>query len=128
MFPSTYLFFFRLIFLAHRLDNDGQLSRFFLSNFARDSISKGSPECVVELYEAYLTIGKMLRDPANVIEYKMIPGDMVTINNHRVLHGRTEFTVTEGGSRFLAGIYMDWDTMYSRLRVLARKLNLPCPC
>lgn len=110
------------------LDNDGQLSRFFLSNFSRDSISKGSPECVVELYEAYLTIGKMLRDPANVIEYKMIPGDMVTINNHRVTHGRTEFTVTEGGSRFLVGIYMDWDTMYSRLRVLARKLNLPCPC
>ena len=118
-----------MIFIAHRLDNNGQLSRFFLSNGARDCLTrKESPECVVELYEAYLTIGKMLRDPANVIEYKMIPGDMVTVNNHRVTYGRTGFTVTEGGSRFLVGIYMDWDTMYSRLRVLARKLNLPCPC
>ena len=89
---------------------------------------KESPERAVQLYEAYVTIGRLMRDPANTFEYKMTPGDMVTFNNQRVLHGRTGFTVTEEGSRFLVGMYMDWDIMYSRLRTLARKFNFPCPC
>ena len=67
----------------------------------------------------------MLRDPANQIEHKMVPGDMITFNNSRVLHGRSAFAVTGQGSRFLIGIYMDWDMMYSRMRVLAKKFNIP---
>ncbi|XP_067058082.1 gamma-butyrobetaine dioxygenase-like [Acropora muricata] len=110
------------------LDEHGQLSRFIHSNHSRDSLMTVSPERAIELYDAYVTIGKMMRDPANQIEYKMVPGDMVTFNNYRVMHGRTEFTVTEEGGRFLCGIYMDWDIIYSRLRALAKKLNVPSPC
>ncbi len=84
-----------------------------------------SPEETAQLYKAYLTLGKMLRDPANQIEHKMMPGDMLCTNNSRVLHGRSEFTVTGKQTRFLIGIHMDWDIMYSRMRVLARKLNIP---
>ena len=69
-----------------------------------------------------------MKDPANQIEYKMIPGDMVTFNNYRVMHGRSEFALTGQGSRFLCGGYMDWDIMYSRLRALSTKLNISCPC
>lgn len=84
-----------------------------------------SPEETVQLYQAYLMLGKMLRDPANQIEHKMVPGDMISFNNSRVLHGRSAFTVTEQGSRFLIGIYMDWDMVYSRMRGLAKKFNIP---
>ena len=117
-----------MISFSLRLDEHGQLSRFIHNNHVRDSLMTVSPERAIELYDAYVTIGKMMRDPANQIEYKMVPGDMVTFNNYRVMHGRTGFTVTDEGSRFLCGIYMDWDIMYSRLRALAKKLNVPSPC
>ena len=87
-----------------------------------------SPEETVQLYQAYLTLGKMLRDPVNQIEHKMTPGDMITFNNSRVLHGRSAFTVTGQGNRFLHGIYLDWDSMYSRMRVLAKKFDIPFHC
>ncbi|XP_074606216.1 gamma-butyrobetaine dioxygenase-like [Acropora palmata] len=114
--------------LTIELDGNGQLFRFIYNNHVRDSIMSVSPERAVELYEAYVTLGKMMRDPANQIEYKMAPGDMVTFNNCRVMHGRSEFALTEQVSRFLSGMYMDWDIMYSRLRALSSKLNIPCPC
>ena len=117
-----------MISFSLRLDEHGQLSRFIHSNHSRDSLMTVSPERAIELYDAYVTIGKMMRDPANQIEYKMVPGDMVTLNNYRVMHGRTGFTVTEEGSRFLCGMYMDWDIIHSRLRALAKKLNVPSPC
>jgi len=87
-----------------------------------------SPEDAVQLYDAYLTFGKMLRDPENQIEHKMKPGDVITFNNSRVLHGRSEFTITGQGSRFLSGIYLDWDIIYSRMRVLAIQYNIPFHC
>ena len=87
-----------------------------------------TPERTIEMYEAYLAIGKMLIDPANQIEHKMEPGDTITLNNARVLHGRSEFTITGQESRFLIGIYLDWDIIYSRMRVLAKKFNVPFHC
>ncbi|KAL9988263.1 hypothetical protein ACROYT_G002690 [Oculina patagonica] len=108
------------------LDENNQIVRFAFNNHVRDSIMlTASPEETAQLYKAYLTLGKMLRDPANQIEHKMMPGDMLCTNNSRVLHGRSEFTVTGKQTRFLIGIHMDWDIMYSRMRVLARKLNIP---
>lgn len=108
------------------LDKNGQIVRFAYNNHVRDSVVLNStPEETVQLYEAYLTLGKMLKDPANQIEHKMVPGDMITFSNSRVLHGRSAFTVKGGQSRYLHGIYLDWDIMYSRMRVLAKKLNVP---
>ena len=75
------------------------------------------------MYKGFITIGRMLRDPANQIDHKMGPGDIAVFNNSRVLHGRTGFQITAEGNRYLEGIYIDWDTMYSRLRVLTEKYN-----
>ena len=88
-------------------------------------VLNATPEDTVQLYEAYLALGKMLRDPANQIQHKMMPGDIITFNNSRVLHGRSAFTAKGGQSRFLHGIYLDWDAIYSRMRVLAKNLNIP---
>lgn len=108
------------------MDENEKIVRFVFSNHTRDSIAlTTSPEETGRLYKAYLTLGKMLRDPANQIEHKMMPGDMICTNNSRVLHGRSAFTVTGQQGRFLIGIHMDWDIMYSRMRVLAKKFNIP---
>ena len=126
---SFFQVFCIILFLpCNRLDENQQLSRFSYNNHVRDSIMQVTPERSVEIYEAYLTIGKMLREPANQIEHKMEPGDIITFNNARVLHGRSEYTITGKGSRFLSGIYLDWDIIYSRMRVLAKKLNIPFHC
>lgn len=84
-----------------------------------------SPERAVEIYEAFVSVGRMLKDPANQIEYKLRPGDLITFNNTRLVHGRSEFTLTGQSIRLLYGIYIDWDIMYSRLRALARKFDIP---
>ena len=83
-----------------------------------------SPEKTIQLYAGYLTIGRMLRDPANQIEHKMVPGDVITFNNSRVLHGRSAFKITESSNRRLQGYSMDWDVVYSRMRVLAKRFNI----
>lgn len=67
----------------------------------------------------------MMRLPQNRIDYKLKPGEMITFNNSRVLHGRTAYTPTASGGRYLQGAYLDWDLMYGRLRSLGSFLGQP---
>lgn len=46
-------------------------------------------------------------------------GDILTFDNHRVLHGRKAYQ----GSRLLIGGYLDWDLIKSRTRVLKSQLS-----
>ena len=112
-------------FSSRRLDENENIVRFSCNNPTRDSVLHVSPEKTIQLYEAYLTIGKMIADPANQIEHKMLPGEVVTFNNSRVLHGRSSFIVNKKTKRYLQGFYLDWDVIYSRLRVLAKQFNIP---
>ncbi|CAH3127713.1 unnamed protein product, partial [Porites lobata] len=107
------------------LDENENIVRFSCNNPTRDSGLHVSPEKTIQLYEAYLTIGKMIADPANQIEHKMSPGEVVTFNNSRVLHGRSSFIINKQTKRYLQGFYLDWDVIYSRLRVLAKQFNIP---
>ena len=52
-----------------------------------------------------------------------MPGDILMMDNHRLLHGRTVYDVNEG-KRFLQGCYIDHDSSEGKLRHLKRKLNL----
>ena len=110
---------------SDRLDENEHIVRFTFNNPVRDSVWPVTPEKAIQLYEAWLVIGRMMRDPANQIEHKMVPGDMITFNNGRVLHGRSAFTITGESNRYLQGIYLDWDAIYSRMRVLAKRFNIP---
>ena len=46
---------------------------------------------------------------------------MVTVKNHRVLHGRSELTGGVSGRHLQCG-YMDWDEIRSTIRVTRNKL------
>lgn len=107
------------------MDDNGKLSGLALNDTARDSFMNLPPEKAVELYEAYLKYGRILRGPINQIEYKMVPGDVISFNNKRVFHGRSAFQLTETSGRFLELVYMDWDTINSKLRVLTKHFNIP---
>ena len=51
----------------------------------------------------------------------LIAGDMLTFDNRRILHGRAFYS---DGRRLLCGGYLDWDEIYSRIRVLREQLKL----
>lgn len=67
-------------------------------------------------YEAYRAFSHRLNDPANRIEFRLGPGDLVVFDNQRVLHGRSAYTI---GHRHLQGCYADKDALNSTIRVLA---------
>lgn len=46
-----------------------------------------------------------LESPENMFEYRMRPGECVVFDNRRVLHGRQQFTTSEG-KRWLKGTYV----------------------
>ncbi|MEE2697160.1 MAG: TauD/TfdA family dioxygenase [Actinomycetota bacterium] len=68
-----------------------------------------------DYYRAYRILGKLLHEPGNRIEFRLRPGQLMTLDNQRVLHGRTAYTT---GARHLQGCYADKDSLYSRIRVL----------
>ncbi len=62
-----------------------------------------------------------LNDPAHQVTFRLEPGDVMFMDNHRALHGRTQFDSSKG-HRHLQGGYLDHDgpdTMY-RLAVRRR--------
>lgn len=56
------------------------------------------------------------------VQFKIL-GDILAFSNIRLQHGRTGYEDTEGDVRHLIGAYLDWDEIYSRLRILANEIN-----
>ena len=56
------------------------------------------------------------------IEFKLVPGDLLMMDNYRLLHGRTTYDANEG-KRFLQGCYIDYDSTEGKLKHLKRKFN-----
>lgn len=54
----------------------------------------------------------------------IISGDILAFSNTRLLHGRTGYEDKSGNIRHLVGVFIDWDEIYSRLRVLANDKRL----
>lgn len=49
------------------------------------------------------------------VTFKTKPGDILTFDNIRMVHGRVGVSDL---NRHIVGAYLDWDLIYSRLRVL----------
>ena len=95
------------------------MKRINWSHFARDSHLDCDVELVEELYKAMRAFDDIMNDPRNHIRLKMSPGDMITVKNMRVLHGRSELQGGVSGRHLQCG-YMDWD----EIRLLIKLLNL----
>jgi len=74
-------------------------------------------------YKARKKISDLYNSEKFKIEFKLMPGDIIMMDNHRLLHGRTVYNTNEG-KRFLQGCYIDHDSSEGKLRHLQRKFNI----
>jgi gamma-butyrobetaine dioxygenase len=74
-------------------------------------------------YNARKIISTLYNSNQFRIEFKLMPGDILMMDNHRLLHGRTSYDTNEG-KRFLQGCYIDHDSSEGKLRHLIRKFSL----
>ena len=74
-------------------------------------------------YQARKKLSEMYNSDKYRIEFKLAPKDLMMMDNHRLLHGRTVYDANEG-ERFLQGCYIDYDSTEGKLRHLKRKFNL----
>ncbi len=74
-------------------------------------------------YAARKKISEFYNSDKFRIEFKLLPGDLLMMDNHRLLHGRTTYDANEG-KRFLQGCYIDYDSTEGKLKHLKRKFKL----
>ncbi|MDA9009303.1 TauD/TfdA family dioxygenase [Alphaproteobacteria bacterium] len=80
-------------------------------------------EDVVSYYRAMKRFLTLSEDPDRILHLKLQPGDVAIFDNHRVLHGRTELTVT--GPRWLQWMQIERGDFNSSLRIMADSLAQP---
>lgn len=91
---------------AVRIDHAGKLLQLRVN--ARSWCGPvGEPDVVVRYYAAWRAFIAILDRPELRFSFRLGPGDMFVVNNHRVLHGRSSFDVAS--PRLLQGCYSDFD-------------------
>ncbi|XP_053576363.1 gamma-butyrobetaine dioxygenase [Bombina bombina] len=105
------------------LDPNGNLLRINFNNATRDSVLDIPAEKVQLFYSSLKELVDLLNTPGYTFSYKMKPGQVVTFDNWRILHGRKSYQTGTEISRHLEGSYLDWDVVMSRMRYLKRKLE-----
>ena len=86
---------------------DGRLRQFRFSP-RLDFAPQVDADTLDVFYRGRRRLATHLSDPRHQIEYRMASGDVLVVDNHRVLHGRTSFDPTRG-NRHLQGCYIDHD-------------------
>lgn len=79
------------------------------------------PAELTAYFRARKQLDALLRSPKYEIRFLLNAGDLMMMDNRRLLHGRTSFDTREG-LRHLQGCYIDVDGPRSVYRVLRRKL------
>ena len=95
-----------------RRDSAGRVIHLRFSNQLMQPLPFDHPD-LAEWYRAYRLLGAQLSDPANQVQFRLGGGDMLFVNNHRVLHARSEFS--PDGARHLQDVYFDADEMAGNL-------------
>lgn len=79
------------------------------------------PQELAAYFRARKALDHLLRSPRFEIRFLLGSGDLMMMDNRRLLHGRTAFDPREG-LRHLQGCYIDLDGPRSLYRVLRRRL------
>ncbi len=74
-------------------------------------------------YAARNKIAELYNSDKYRLEFKLASGDLLMMDNYRLLHGRTSYNTNEG-NRFLQGCYIDYDSTEGKLKHLKRKFNI----
>ncbi|KAJ1522645.1 hypothetical protein ONE63_001817 [Megalurothrips usitatus] len=99
-------------------DRFGVVERINFSQPQRDSHFNVPLEKVKPWYEAMDKFTKGIYSSNFCVSYKMKEGDILTFDNIRLVHGRKKYEDTAKAVRHVIGGYLDWDEIWSRIRVL----------
>ncbi|KAL6113554.1 bbox1 [Pungitius sinensis] len=105
------------------VDAEGRVVRINYNNATRDSVLDLPVQQVQPFYRSIRAYVDVMNRRENVVTYKMTPGDVLTFDNWRLLHGRRKYRSRPGRTRHLEGAYLDWDEVMSRLRILRSALQ-----
>ncbi len=100
-----------------QLDNAGRVRTFRYSNQLAQPLNASFDE-VERFYDAYRKLGRMIDSSKYKLSFKTRNGDLLTVHGHRVMHGRLAYDPMSG-SRHLQDVYMEFDDMMARRRVLS---------
>ncbi|MGB3185794.1 MAG: TauD/TfdA family dioxygenase [Ornithinimicrobium sp.] len=100
-----------------QLDTDGRVRTFRYSNQLAQPLDVAFHD-VQRFYDAYQRLGRMIDSDRYKVAFKCRTGDLLTVHGHRVMHGRLTYDPVSG-SRHLQDVYMEFDDMMARRRVLA---------
>ncbi|HEY6482257.1 MAG TPA: TauD/TfdA family dioxygenase [Steroidobacteraceae bacterium] len=89
-----------------------------------DFVPLAPPDELSAYYRARREFDRRLRSPQFEIRFRLNAGDLLMMDNRRLLHGRTGFDPAQG-LRHLQGCYIDIDAPRSEFRVLRRRLASP---
>ena len=101
------------------LDDRGRTFRLRMSN-RTDAVAAEDPDLLDAYYRARRRLTDLVNDPASQLRFKLAPGDLMIMDNYRLLHGRTGYGPGTG-HRHMRQCYMDRDSVGSRRKVLARR-------
>jgi len=99
-----------------QLDTAGRVVTFRFSNQLVQPVDAPFGE-MEAFYDAYRTLGRLIDGDRYKVAFKTSGGDLLTVHGHRVLHGRLPFDPASGG-RHLQDVYMEYDDLMARRRVL----------
>ncbi|XP_046898683.1 gamma-butyrobetaine dioxygenase [Hypomesus transpacificus] len=105
------------------VDNEERVVRINYNNATRDSVLDVPLHQVQPFYRALKAYVELMIRPENLVTYMMEPGDLVTFDNWRLLHGRRSYISHTDALRHLEGAYLDWDEVMSRLRILRKSVH-----
>ncbi|MDZ7749901.1 MAG: TauD/TfdA family dioxygenase [Halofilum sp. (in: g-proteobacteria)] len=103
------------------LDPRGRVRQLRMSN-RTDAVAPGDPALLDTYYRARRRLTDLVNDPAYQLRFKLGPGDLLIMDNYRLLHGRTGYRPGTG-HRHMRQCYMDRDSVGSRRKVLARRFG-----
>jgi gamma-butyrobetaine dioxygenase len=101
------------------VDTQGQFRAIYYNDRSIAPLPLKGPR-LKKYYAAYRLLAELLREPARCVSRRLQPGDLVLIDNTRILHGHTASSM---GAGHLQGRYIDADGLYSSLAMLSRKRN-----
>uniref|UniRef100_A0A0M3JAT1 Trimethyllysine dioxygenase, mitochondrial (inferred by orthology to a human protein) n=1 Tax=Anisakis simplex TaxID=6269 RepID=A0A0M3JAT1_ANISI len=75
------------------IDREGMLKQIRYNPYDRAPMRITSTDDIIKFYKAYERLSKLVHDTKNQLEISLKPGNVIFIDNFRVLHARKAFQV-----------------------------------
>ena len=110
---NRYWFTLRVPIIAlNPVTNEPETLRY--NNYDKAPLDSIPQDQLPEFYSALTEFSRMTEDPQYQLQFKLKPGTVMFVDNHRLIHGRTDYT----GRRCIFGTFLPRDDTISAARRL----------